>query len=90
MIIALLEHIGRSGGVAQLIDARHCDVASDILHGADAIAEFLYGDRKYRRKVYRLIQAKRLPHFRLGKGLCARRTALTRWIDQQEGTSKHH
>ncbi len=59
-------------------------VGGDILHGADGIAAFLYGDPKLRRKVYNLVQKKRLPHFRLGAVICARKSVLLDWIKQQE------
>jgi hypothetical protein len=59
-------------------------LAGDILHGADGIAEFLYGDRKLRRKVYNLVETARLPHFRLGAVICARRSVLLDWIQAQE------
>lgn len=59
-------------------------LAGDILYGADAIAEFLYGDKKDRRKVYNLIATGSLPHFRLGAGLCSRKSVLLEWIARQE------
>jgi hypothetical protein len=59
-------------------------LAGDILYGADGIAEFLYGDRKLRRKVYNLVETARLPHFRLGAVICARRSVLLEWIQAQE------
>ena len=59
-------------------------LAGDILHGADQIAAFLYGDRKDRRKVYNLVETGRLPHFRLGANICARRSSLLQWITTQE------
>lgn len=60
------------------------ELASDILHGAAQIAHFLYGDGKRRRKVYRLVEANKLPHFRLGINVCSRKSALVAWIRQQE------
>ena len=59
-------------------------LAGDILHGADQIAAFLYGDKTHRRKVYNLVETGRMPHFRLGANICARRSALLRWIETQE------
>jgi hypothetical protein len=59
-------------------------IAGDILYGADQIAEFLYGDKKHRRKVYNLVETGRMPHFRLGAGICARQSVLIRWIETQE------
>lgn len=40
--------------------------AEDILYGADAVAEFLFSDRKYRRRVYNLVEGNGLPVFRIG------------------------
>ncbi len=61
------------------------DLASDILHGAAAIAHFLYGDKKHARKVFRLVEAGKLPHFRLGANICSRKSVLLEWIENQEG-----
>ena len=59
-------------------------LAGNILHGADANAEFLYGDRKSRRKVYHLVESANLPVFRLGINICARKSVLLEWIGRQE------
>ncbi len=59
-------------------------LAGDILYGADAIAEFMYGSAEHRRTVYNLIQNKRIPHFRIGAGVCARKSVLMAWIAEQE------
>jgi len=59
-------------------------IAGDILFGADAIADFLFGDRKFRRKVYNLVESGNLPVFRLGTGICARKSVLIEWIGRQE------
>jgi hypothetical protein len=59
-------------------------LAADLLRGADEIAEFLYGDAGQRRKVYHLAETSRLPIFRLGSVLCARKTVLLQWIAEQE------
>jgi hypothetical protein len=59
-------------------------IAGDILYGASGIAEFLYGDVTLRRRVYNLIETGRLPHFKLGAGLCARKSVLLAWIATQE------
>jgi hypothetical protein len=63
-------------------------IAEDLLEGADLIAEFLYGDRNKRRKVYHLAsEAKgksRLPVFRMGNILHARKSTLISWIKAQE------
>jgi hypothetical protein len=65
------------------------NLASDLLCGAEDIADFLFGDRKHRRKVYHLAETSRLPVFRLGSKLCARRSVLTAWIAEQESRSAH-
>ncbi|NEV79025.1 DNA-binding protein [Rhodopseudomonas sp. BR0C11] len=63
-------------------------LAGDILSGANEIAEFIYGDRKYRRKVYNLVETNCLPVFRLGANICARRSILLSWIAKQERTQR--
>lgn len=62
-------------------------VSEDILRGADQIAEFIFGSSKDRRKVYHLAEKSKLPVFRLGSLLCARRSVLTGWIAAQEARS---
>jgi hypothetical protein len=60
------------------------EFAEDLLEGADAIAEFLFGDRKFRRKVYHLA-SKRLPVFTLGGSMLhARKSVLLKWVADQE------
>jgi hypothetical protein len=59
-------------------------LGDDILRGADDIAAFLYGDARHRRKVYNLVETDRLPHFRLGSTVCARKSVLLSWIKLQE------
>jgi hypothetical protein len=64
------------------------EFANDLLRGADEIAQFLFGDRKYRRKVYHLVATSNLPHFKLGAMICARKSVLLQWIKDQE--DRHH
>lgn len=59
-------------------------ISGDILRGAEQIAIYLYGAATHRRKVYNLIDKKVLPHFRLGSTLCARKSVLEHWIEEQE------
>lgn len=61
-------------------------LAEDLLRGADAIAHFVFGDAKERRKVYYYAsEAKvRMPTFRMGNVICARKSKLIGWIEQQE------
>lgn len=63
------------------------DLADDILRGAEQIAEFLFGDRASRRKVYYLAECTKIPLFRIGSVLHARRTVLLSWIAGQESRS---
>lgn len=64
--------------------AKPGSLAGDILYGADAIAEFMYGSKESRRAVYNLVQNKRIPHFRIGASVCARKSVLLAWIAEQE------
>jgi len=59
-------------------------LADDVLRGAEATADFLYGGATQWRKVYHLAGTSRLPIFRLGSVLCARRTVLMHWINEPE------
>lgn len=54
-----------------------------MLQGADAIAEFLFGNKRYRRKVYYLVESNKLPVLRLS-GICARRSTLAQFLRDQE------
>lgn len=60
------------------------DLSNDLLHGADQIAGFLFGDPKKRSKVYHLVEDGHLPTFKVGKTICARRSTLLAWIESQE------
>ena len=62
-------------------------LADDLLRGADAIAQFVFGDAAQRRKVYYYAsEAKvKLPVFRMGNVICARKSRLIGWIEMQEG-----
>jgi len=61
-------------------------LSDDILQGADAIAKFVFGDSKHRRKVYYFTgDAKNgMPFFKIGSLTCARKSTLLRWIEDQE------
>jgi len=56
----------------------------DLLRGASAIAFFLLNDPGQRRVVYHLFEKKRLPAFRLGKRIYARKSTLSAWIEALE------
>lgn len=59
-------------------------IEGDILYGAEEIALFLFGDKAHRRRVYRKISKYRLPVFRIGEHICARKSVLLAWIAEQE------
>jgi hypothetical protein len=78
-----------SSGAAPIASDRLPDLALDLLHGAEEIAQFLFGSAKKARVVYRLSTEvrpeNRLPLFTLGDGtLCGRRSTLMRWISERE------
>jgi len=66
--------------------AEPATLGDDLLHGAEAIAVFVFGNEKHRRKVYYYAgDAKvRLPVFRIGNVICARKSKLIEWIEAQE------
>jgi hypothetical protein len=66
--------------------AETATLGDDLLHGAEAIAVFVFGNEKHRRKVYHYAgDAKfRLPVFRIGNVICARKSKLIAWIEAQE------
>jgi hypothetical protein len=55
-----------------------------VIRGAEAIAEFIFGDRSHRRKVYYLAECSKIPIHRLGSTLCLRPSAYKSWIESQE------
>jgi hypothetical protein len=60
------------------------ELARDLLRGADAIAHFIYGDPGYRRRIYHLASTSKLPVFKLGSMICARKSKLLEFIENQE------
>lgn len=60
------------------------NIATDLLKGADEIAAFLGEDA---RAVYFAISKGRIPHFRVGQNIRARKSTLLTWIAQQEGAA---
>jgi hypothetical protein len=58
--------------------------AEPAIRGAEAIAEFIFGDRSHRRKVYYLAECSKIPIHRLGSTLCLRPSAYKSWIESQE------
>jgi hypothetical protein len=63
------------------------EFADDLLHGVEVIAQFLFGDRKLRWKVYHLVATSNLSTFKLGSTICARKSVLLKWMKDQED---HH
>jgi hypothetical protein len=63
-------------------------LADDLIVGAAALARFLFGsdEQRHQRKIYYLTHTAkaRLPHFRLGNQIAARRSTLIAWVEQQE------
>lgn len=59
--------------------------AGDMLYGMRAIAEFL-GIRP--RQALHLVEAGHLPHFRIGKPICSRRSTLTAWLAEREAQGR--
>jgi len=68
----------------------HDELSTDLLRGAGCIAAFLFGSDTERRKVYHLAATSRLPVFKLGSVLCARRSVLLEWIGRQERRAWRH
>lgn len=63
------------------------DFSHDVLRGANEIAEFLFGSKAVRRKVYHLASTSNMPVFKLGSMICARKSVLLAWVEAQE---RHH
>jgi len=66
-------------------------LASDLLHGADEIARFIYGmpgderaAESNRRRVYHAAEKHGLPAFKLGGTVTARKSTILKWIENQE------
>jgi hypothetical protein len=57
------------------------EFSDDLLDGADAIASFLGVTR---RRVYHLVGTSNFPAFRMGAKICARRSVLRGWVEEQE------
>jgi len=58
--------------------------AEDLLRGASAISEFIFGDAGQRRKIFHLASKSQIPTFKLGSMICARKSVLLDWIRKQE------
>jgi hypothetical protein len=60
------------------------ELHKDLLKGASQIAEYVYGDAELRRRIYHLVETSNFPCFRLGSVVCARRSTIDAWIEEQE------
>jgi len=58
------------------------EFAKDLLRGADQIAQFLGYDS--RRQGYHLVETSNLPVFKLGSMICARKSVILKWVEDQE------
>ncbi len=63
------------------------ELANDLLVGASAIATFMFGTPKKRRRVYWLVETEQLPIFKFGTAICARKSTILRDVAQREATS---
>jgi hypothetical protein len=63
--------------------ASRAEVCGDIFYGAGEIAAFLFGNARYRRRVYTRVATGKLPVF-IGANICARRSVLLEWMAEQE------
>lgn len=61
------------------------NIASDTLYGAAAVASFLGLPR---RAVYHAVSTGRLPVFRIGETVAARKSTLLAWIAEQEQSAR--
>lgn len=60
------------------------EFSEDLIRGADELAEYLFGSKKLRRRVYHLAQTSNIPLFRLGSMICGRKSVITAWVETQE------
>jgi len=65
------------------IESKGADGA-DLLFGAFAISQFVFGDKGQRRRVYHLAEKHGLPVFYIGSTICARRSRLRAWLDEKD------
>jgi hypothetical protein len=60
------------------------DLGDDLISGAEAIAIFIWGHRKFKRRVYYFADRGELPIFRVGARFHARRSTLRAFIAKRE------
>jgi hypothetical protein len=68
------------------VSADLTSLGDDLLYGAGEISEFFYGDRtpKNVRRVYHQFENGRLPLFKIGMMLHARKSTLLRHCEEKE------
>lgn len=71
----------RSALIWEKVVSEAASLDGDILKGASEIGSFLSISR---RSAYHQIESGRLPVFRLGSKVCARKSVLLNWIEEQE------
>ena len=61
-------------------------LADDLLEGASAIAEFIFGNANKRRKVYHMLEisGRKPPIIHRGAVLIARKSSILRWFEEEE------
>ena len=73
-------------------DESHADakqeLAGDLLVGAAAIAQFMFGNENERRRIYSLAERGQLPVFRLGSILCARKSTILSELATREAATQ--
>jgi hypothetical protein len=60
------------------------EFSEDLLRGAKAIAQFYYGHERYARRIFHLAEGGKFPIFREGTLICARRSTIREWVQEQE------
>lgn len=61
------------------------NLAAEVLKGAQEIADFLGEDV---RAVFYAISKGRIPHYRLGENIRARKSTLRAWLAEQEAAAR--
>ena len=67
-----------------IIRSEAADPAEPMIRGGAAIAEYVFGDRRYRRRVYHLVETSKFPVVRVGATLCLRPSTYQKWLESQE------
>jgi hypothetical protein len=88
---AISARLNAQESVRTEMSAASVKLSDDLLRGAMAIAELLFGERstRARRKVFHLAKTSRLPTFKLGSTICMRRSVFFAWLAQQEQANTH-